>query len=195
MPNPPKTARPAAADNQEMVDRLSQQKSIRRTIGRRKSQTEFVPNIKADLDLFNKIRLDKDGLEFDEYEAANAISKLTYLRGDRLRARWRRVPDHAEDPVRRHRAHGAIPTQRDITHLPAYGGVVDRPSARPGGTAVPHRTGGAICMIRSPAKIEGYAETFKPRMCRRTTSRRSWWNWCRPSTISIRRWTQTPSAG
>jgi len=44
-----------------MLDRLDQQKSIRRTLGRRKSQTEFVPNPKADLDLFNKIRLDKEG--------------------------------------------------------------------------------------------------------------------------------------
>ena len=61
-----------------MLERLDQQKSIRRTIGRRKSQTEFVPNLKADLDLFTKIRLDKDGAEFDEFEAGNAISKLTF---------------------------------------------------------------------------------------------------------------------
>jgi hypothetical protein len=78
VPNPPKTAFLRLPTNQEMLERLDQQKSIRRTIGRRKSQTEFVPNLKADLDLFCKIRLDKDGAEFDEFEAGNAISKLTF---------------------------------------------------------------------------------------------------------------------
>ena len=52
VPNPPKTAFLRLPTNQEMLERLDQQKSIRRTIGRRKSQTEFVPNLKADLDLF-----------------------------------------------------------------------------------------------------------------------------------------------
>ncbi|HZV04755.1 MAG TPA: hypothetical protein VE999_06700, partial [Gemmataceae bacterium] len=78
VPNPPKTAFLRLPTNQEMLERLDQQRSIRRTIGRRKSQTEFVPNLKADLDLFNKIRLDKDGAEFDEFEAGNAISKLSF---------------------------------------------------------------------------------------------------------------------
>ena len=59
VPNPPKLAILRLPTSQEMLDRLDQQKSIRRTLGRRKSQTEFVPNPKADLDLFNKIRLDK----------------------------------------------------------------------------------------------------------------------------------------
>ena len=78
VPNPPKTASLRLPTNDEMLQRLAQQKSIRRSMGRRKSQTEFVPNPKADIDLFSKIRLDKDGPEFDEFEAGNAISKLTF---------------------------------------------------------------------------------------------------------------------
>ena len=69
VPNPPKAAHVRLPSNDEMMGRLAQQKSIRRTIGRRKSQTEFVPNPQADLALFHQIRLDKDGPEFDEFEA------------------------------------------------------------------------------------------------------------------------------
>lgn len=61
----------------QMIDRLNQQKSIRTGLGRRKSQTEAVPNPKADLALFQAIRQDKAGEAFDEWEAANAIRKLT----------------------------------------------------------------------------------------------------------------------
>jgi hypothetical protein len=78
VPNPPKAAFVRLPTNEEMLARLDAQKSIRRDLGRRKSQTEYVPNPAADLALFNKIRLDKDGPEFDEYEAADAIGKLTY---------------------------------------------------------------------------------------------------------------------
>jgi len=78
VPNPLKSAVLRLPTSEEMLIRLESQKSIRRNIGRRKSQTEFIPNPKADLDLFNKIRLDKNGDDFDEYEAATAVSKLTY---------------------------------------------------------------------------------------------------------------------
>ena len=77
VPNPPKTAFLELPTNEQMVERLDQQKSVRRSLGRRKSQTEYTPDTKADLDLFNKIRIDKDGPAFDEYEAANALGKLT----------------------------------------------------------------------------------------------------------------------
>jgi hypothetical protein len=39
VPNPPKTAFLRLPTNQEMLERLDQQKSLRRNIGRRKSQT------------------------------------------------------------------------------------------------------------------------------------------------------------
>ena len=46
---------------------------------RRKSRrTEFIPNLKADLGTFNKVRVDKDRAEFDEFTTGNAISKLTF---------------------------------------------------------------------------------------------------------------------
>lgn len=76
--NPPKTAVLGLPTNAQMVERLSKQRSIRRSLGRRVSQTESVPNPAADLALFNDCRQDKGGAEFDEYEAANAMSKLTY---------------------------------------------------------------------------------------------------------------------
>ena len=79
VPNQPKTARVRLPTKDEMLGRLAQQKSIRRNLGRRKSKTEFVPNLPADLALFNQIRLDKEGPEFDEFEAGTVIGKLTYL--------------------------------------------------------------------------------------------------------------------
>lgn len=78
VPNPPKAASLRMPTNEEVLARLSQQRTIRRSLGRRKAQTEYVPNRKADVDLFNKIRLDKEGPEFDEFEASNAIAKLIY---------------------------------------------------------------------------------------------------------------------
>lgn len=74
--NPPKSATLRLPTNPEMLDRLSRQRSIRRSLGRRKSQTESVPNAKADLALFERIRLDK-GVEFDEFEAAKAVGRIT----------------------------------------------------------------------------------------------------------------------
>lgn len=77
VPNPPKVAVLGLPTNQQMIDRFWKQKSIRRSLGNGKSQSEFQPNLKADLELFNALRQDK-GPEFDEYEASNAIGKLIY---------------------------------------------------------------------------------------------------------------------
>jgi hypothetical protein len=74
--NPLKVAVLRLPNSAEITARNDAQKSIRRSLGRRKSQTDPVPNFKADLELFNKIRVDK-GLDFDEYEARNAILKIT----------------------------------------------------------------------------------------------------------------------
>jgi len=54
---------------------LNQQKTLYRDLGRRKGQSESVPNPKSDLDLFARIRIDK-GPDFDEAEAARAIGCL-----------------------------------------------------------------------------------------------------------------------
>ncbi len=76
---PEKTAVLRLPTNQEMRDYLSQQKTLYRDLGRRKGQSESVPNPKSDLDLFNRLRIDK-GPDFDEAEAAKAIGLLTRQR-------------------------------------------------------------------------------------------------------------------
>ena len=161
VPNPPKTAMLRLPTNQEMIDRLGQQKSIRRTIGRRKSQTEFVPNLKADLDLFNKIRLDKDGAEFDEFEAGNAISKLTFCDvtdcarvGDEYRITLKTPFGETIHTVK-------IPTQRDITLYRRT--VVSSTDLPHGQEELRYRIEPAVDLYDSVvSKIEGYAESIKP---------------------------------
>ncbi len=73
--NPPKVAVLRLPTPQELTERLDRQKSITRSLGRGKSQSELVPDMQADLALFKKIRVDS-GAEFDEYEASNAVWKL-----------------------------------------------------------------------------------------------------------------------
>jgi hypothetical protein len=161
VPNPPKTAQLRLPTNEEMLERLDQQKSIRRTIGRRKSQTEFVPNLKADLDLFNKIRLDKDGAEFDEFEAGNAISKLSFCEvtdcqraGDEYRVTLRTPFGETVHMVK-------IPTQRDITVYRRT--VVSSTDLPHGQEELRYRIEPAVDLYDSVVtKIEGYAAPIKP---------------------------------
>lgn len=115
VPNPPKTASLRLPTNDEMLVRLAQQKSIRRSMGRRKSQTEFVPNPKADIDLFNKIRLDKDGPEFDEFEAGNAISKLTFCEITGCQRNGETYDITLNTPFGETVHHVKVPTLRDIS--------------------------------------------------------------------------------
>jgi hypothetical protein len=161
VPNPPKTAFLRLPTNQEMLERLDQQKSIRRTIGRRKSQTEFVPNLKADLDLFCKIRLDKDGAEFDEFEAGNAISKLTFCEvtdcqraGDEYRVTLRTPFGETIHQVK-------IPTQRDITVYRRT--VVSSTDLPHGQEELRYRIEPSVGLYDSAVtKVEGYAGFLKP---------------------------------
>ena len=161
VPNPPKTAFLRLPTNPEMLERLDQQKSIRRTIGRRKSQTEFVPNLKADLDLFTKIRLDKDGAEFDEFEAGNAISKLVFCEvtdckraGDEYRVTLRTPFGETIHQVK-------IPTQRDITVYRRT--VVSSTDLPHGQEELRYRIEPSVGLYDSVvAKIEGYAGSLKP---------------------------------
>jgi hypothetical protein len=161
VPNPPKTAFLRLPTNQEMLERLDQQKSIRRTIGRRKSQTEFVPNLKADLDLFSKIRLDKDGAEFDEFEAGNAISKLTFCEvtdcqraGDEYRVTLRTPFGETIHQVK-------IPTQRDITVYRRT--VVSSTDLPHGQEELRYRIEPSVGLYDSVVtKVEGYAGFLKP---------------------------------
>ncbi|HZT28808.1 MAG TPA: hypothetical protein VFA33_02920 [Bryobacteraceae bacterium] len=161
VPNPPKTAFLRLPTNQEMLERLDQQRSIRRTIGRRKSQTEFVPNLKADLDLFNKIRLDKDGAEFDEFEAGNAISKLSFCEvtdcqraGDEYRIALRTPFGETIHQVK-------IPMQRDITVYRRT--VVSSTDLPHGQEELRYRIEPAVGLYDSVVtKVEGYAASIKP---------------------------------
>lgn len=160
VPNPPKSAQLRLPTNEEMLERLDQQKSIRRTIGRRKSQTEFVPNLKADLDLFNKIRLDKDGAEFDEFEAGNAISKLSFCEvtdcqraGDEYRVALRTPFGETVHMLK-------IPTQRDITVYRRT--VVSSTDLPHGQEELRYRIEPAVDLYDSVVtKIEGYAASVK----------------------------------
>jgi hypothetical protein len=159
VPNPPKLAILRLPTSQEMLDRLDQQKSIRRTLGRRKSQTEFVPNPKADLDLFNKIRLDK-GPEFDEFEAGNAISKLTYNEvtdcertGEEYRITLRTPFGDTVHLMR-------IPTQRDITIYRRT--VVSATDLPHGQEELRYRIEPAVELYDSVvSKVDGYSASFK----------------------------------
>jgi hypothetical protein len=161
VPNPPKTAQLRLPTNEEMLERLDQQRSIRRTIGRRKSQTEFVPNLKADLDLFNRIRLDKDGAEFDEFEAGNAISKLSFCEvtdcqraGDDYRVTLWTPFGETIHMVK-------IPTQRDITVYRRT--VVSSTDLPHGQEELRYRIEPAVGLYDSVVtKIEGYAASIKP---------------------------------
>jgi len=161
VPNPPKTAQLRLPTNEEMLERLDQQRSIRRTIGRRKSQTEFVPNLKADLDLFNRIRLDKDGAEFDEFEAGNAISKLSFCEvtdcqraGDEYRVTLRTPFGETIHMVK-------IPTQRDITVYRRT--VVSSTDLPHGQEELRYRIEPAVDLYDAVVtKIEGYAASIKP---------------------------------
>ncbi len=76
---PAKTAVLRLPTNAEMSGYMSQQKTLYRDLGRRKGQSESVPNPKADLELFTRIRIDK-GPDFDEAEAARSIGLLTRQR-------------------------------------------------------------------------------------------------------------------
>lgn len=77
VPNPPKRAVLRLPTTEEMIARLDKRKAIHRSLGRGKTVSEWAYTHKADLELFNKIRLDKDGIEFDEIEALAALTRIT----------------------------------------------------------------------------------------------------------------------
>src|SRR3974390_1498100 len=161
IPNPPKHAFVRLPTKQEMLDRLAQQKSIRRTIGRRKSQTEFVPNAKADLALFNQIRLDKDGPESDELAAATAVSRLAFCDvtdcervGDEYRITLKTPFGDTSHTMK-------IPTQRDITVYRRT--VVSATDLPHGQEELRYRIEPSIGLYDSVVtQVEGYAGSFKP---------------------------------
>ena len=80
IPRPLKLAVLRLPSNDEMIEYLSKQRSIYRDLGNRKGESESVPNPQSDLDLFQKIRIDKPADEsqvFDAAEAAKALRLIT----------------------------------------------------------------------------------------------------------------------
>ena len=161
VPNPPKAAFVRLPTNEEMLARLDAQKTIRRDLGRRKSQTEYIPNTAADLALFSKIRLDKDGPEFDEYEAADAVGKLTYAEvtaceraGEEYNITLRTAFGETVHTVK-------IPTRRDImVYRRSVLAATDLPH---GQSELRFRTEPAIDLYNAVVvKTTGYVESMKP---------------------------------
>ena len=84
--NPAKLAVLRLPTSEEILQRLSKQITINHDMGRG-NKAVTVPTQDADLVLFNKLRIDSNGngvtsvsSEWDKYEAAKAISKITYAR-------------------------------------------------------------------------------------------------------------------
>lgn len=156
----PKSAVVRLPTNREMLERLNQNKSIRRSIGRRKSQIESIPNLQADLSLFNAIRMDKAGAEFDEYEASSVIGKVTYNEvtdcqrdGDTYRITLKTPFGDTTHVL-------GIPSQRDITvYRRSVVSSIDLPHNQ---EEVRFRIEPAVVLYDSVlSKFEGYAADFK----------------------------------
>lgn len=60
----------------EWCARARRQRSVRRFLGRGKSESQDIDTSTVDLELFEAIRVDKDGASFDAADAANVLSKL-----------------------------------------------------------------------------------------------------------------------
>jgi len=60
----------------EFCERARKQRSIRRFLGRGKSEAEAIDSTSIDAELFERIRNDKDGVFFDASEAAAVLGKL-----------------------------------------------------------------------------------------------------------------------
>jgi hypothetical protein len=98
----------------EWAARTRQQKAVRRLLGRGKSQYEVTGAEEADAALLAKIRLDKDGVEFDVAEAAKVIERLERCQvldveraGDRFRIEMRVAGGRVVHVLK-------IPTQKDV---------------------------------------------------------------------------------
>jgi hypothetical protein len=75
--NPPKQAVLRLPTSAELLRYLSSLRSLSRDLGRRKSESEDVPNPTADRKLFDTVRLDRSGPDFDDAEVSYALGILT----------------------------------------------------------------------------------------------------------------------
>lgn len=66
----------------EILTHASSLRSLYRDLGRRRGESQDIPNPEADRKLFESVRLDKSGAEFDEAEVGYALGILTRHRSD-----------------------------------------------------------------------------------------------------------------
>lgn len=160
-PHPAKTAYLSLPTNEQMMERLDSQKSVRRNLGRRKSQTESVPNFKADRILFEAIRLDKDGAEFDEFESQNALSKLTYCEVVNCEREGEQYVITVRTPFGETKHWVSIPMQRDVQQYRRS--VVDSMDLPHGMEELRFRIAPPVKLYDTVVvKTEGYAPSYKP---------------------------------
>jgi hypothetical protein len=74
--NPPKMCVLRLPTSEQIMTYMRAQKSVYRDLGRGQGEGEDLPTPQADQKLFNAIRIDKDGDEFDDAEALYAISQI-----------------------------------------------------------------------------------------------------------------------
>lgn len=162
IPNPPKSAILGLPTNEQLSERMDSQKSIRRNLGRRKSQTDYVPNTKGDLVLFDKIRVDKDGPEFDEFEASSAVSKLIYLEVVSVEREGDQYVVVLKTPFGEVKHTANIPLQRDIQR---YRRTVVTSVDLPHGVEELKSRSAPACDLYDAviASIDGYTDDFSPK--------------------------------
>jgi hypothetical protein len=160
VPNPPKIAFLGLPTNEQMLERLNQQKPIlRRSLGRGKSKTEYTPNTKADMDLFSRIRLDKDGPEFDEYEAADTLARLASAEVIDCQNQGNQYVVTIKTPFGEAKHTLGGPMRRDLAQYRSS--VVDSVDLPRGVEELRHRVAPAVALYDAVVlKIEGYAAEY-----------------------------------
>jgi hypothetical protein len=76
-PSGKKTCRVRWPSDEEWIDHSSRRRVVVSQLSREESVTDIVDGERAAAELLAKIRLDKDGPEIDEYEAAYVIDRLS----------------------------------------------------------------------------------------------------------------------
>lgn len=158
--NPAKLAVLGLPSNEQLIERLGKQRSVRKSLGRRKSVTESVPDTKADLTLFKAIRLD-DGPEFDEFEASSAVNKLTSVEVTECEKAGDQFIITLKTPFGENKHTVAVPMQKDLQQYRRS--VVSSIDLPHGNEELRFRIGPPCTLYDSVVQgIEGYNSSYKP---------------------------------
>lgn len=161
IPNPKKTAVIRLPTNAEMVERLSKEKFVRRDEGRGQTKVQFTPNTKADLELFNKLRLDQGGADFDEFEAAKAIAMITYCEPTGYEAVGDQFVIDLKTSLGKTRHTLNIPFERDL--MIYRRGVTSSRGLPHGQVEIRYPPDPPVTLYDAVVvNIEGYAESYQP---------------------------------